>query len=203
MIGMDFLMSDDAFEIMVHDIDSLQDLEAFNLTDEKYNKRISDIIGKNRNEILQAELGLYGKYQNIPQELIHTLFFTKVDLIWNQDTRSYRSTGKIGIGSIQNHQIHKMVDGYMELSKRRSGDLFDVYLQLDRNIWYYFAYTRGVMHVLSSNRNFNLTVGDLNTKQRQLKTKRDEEPYIFIVSTGRKKDIFLRGFLEGGTEIIE
>jgi hypothetical protein len=203
MIGMDFLMSDDAFQIMSHDIDSLQGLEAFDLTDEKYNKRISDIIGKDRNEILQAELGLYGEYQNIPQELIHTLFFTKVDLIWNQDTRSYRSTGKIGIGSINGQQIHKMVDGYMELSKRRSGDLFDVYLQLDRDIWYYFGYTRGVLHVLSSNRNFNLTVGNLKTKQRQLKTKRDEEPYIFIVTTGRKKDMFLRGFLEGAVEIIE
>jgi hypothetical protein len=203
MIGMDFLMSDDAFQIMSHDIDSLQGLEAFNLTDEKYNKRISEIIGINRNEILQAELGLYGKYQNIPEELIHTLFFTKVDLIWNQDTRSYRSTGKIGIGSINGHQIQKMVDGYMELSKRRSGDLFDVYLKLDENIWYYFAYTRGVMHVLSSNRNFNLTVGDLKTKQRQLKTKRNEEPYIFIVTTGRKKEMFLRGFIEGGTEIVE
>lgn len=203
MIGMDFFMSDDAFEIMSHDIDSLQELEAFDLTDEKYNKRISDIIGKRQSEILQAELGLYGKYQNIPKELMHTLFFTKVDLVWNQDTRSFRSTGKIGLGSANGHQIHKMVDGYMELSKRRSGDLFDVYLQLDRNMWYYFAYTRGVMHVLSSNPAFNLTVGELSTKKRQLKTKRNEEPYIFIVSTGRKKDMFLRGFLEGGTEITE
>jgi len=203
MISMDFLMSDEAFQVMSHDIDSLPGLEAFDLTDEKYNKRISDIIGKNRNEIIQAELGLYGEYQNVPEELIHTLFFTKVDLDWNQDTRSYRSTGKIGIGSINGQQIHKMVDGYMELSKRRSGDLFDVYLQLDRDIWYYFSYTRGVMHVLSSNRNFNLIVSELKTKQRQLKTKRNEEPYIFIVSTGRKKDIFLRGFLEGDVEIIE
>lgn len=203
MISLDFLMSDDAFQVMLRDIDSLQGLEAFDLTDEKYNRRISDIIGKERNEILQAELGLYGEYQNIPKELIHTLFFTKVDLVWNQDTRSYRSNGKIGIGSINGQQIHKMVDGYMELSKRRSGDLFDVYLMLDRNIWYYFGYTRGVMHVLSSNRNFNLTVGDLKTKQRQLKTKRNEEPYIFIVTTGRKKDMFLRGFLERGVEIIE
>jgi hypothetical protein len=203
MISMDFLMSDDAFKVMLRDIDSLPGLEAFNLTDIKYNKRISDIVGKERNEILQAELGLYGEYQNIPKELIHTLFFTKVDFIWDQDSRSYKSTGKIGIGSINGQQVHKMVDGYMELSKRRSGDLFDVFLQLDRNIWYYFGYTRGVMHVLSSNRNFNLIIGDLKTKQRQLKTKRNEEPYIFIVTTGRKKDMFLRGFLQGSDGITE
>ena len=203
MISMDFLMSDEAFQVMTHDIDSLQGLEAFNLTDAKYNKRISDIVGKERSKILEAELGLYGKYQNIPKELIHTLFFTKVDLLWNQDTRSYRSVGKIGIGSINGQQVHKMVNGYMELSKRRSGDLFDVYLELDRDLWYYFGYTRGVMHVLSSNRNFNLIVGDLKTKQRQLKTKRNEEPYIFIVTTGRKKDMFLRGFLGGEVETGE
>jgi hypothetical protein len=105
----------------------------------------------------------YGEYQNLPEELIHTLFFTKVDLVWNQDTRSYRSTGKIGIGSINGQQIHKMVDGYMELSKRRSGDLFDVYLMLDRGIWYYFSYTR--VMALSSKCNFDLIASELKTKQ--------------------------------------
>lgn len=200
MIAMDFFMSDDAFQVMSQEIDSLQGLEPFDLTDAKYVKRISEMIGMERTEKLQSDLGLYGRYQEIPQELIHTLFFSKVDLIWNQETRSYRSTGKIGIGSINGHQIHKMVDGYMELSKRRSGDLFDVYLELDRTTWYYVGYTRGVLHVLSSNRDFNLVISDMKTSKRQLKTKRNEEPYIFVVTTARKKDMFLRGFLEGGEE---
>ncbi len=200
MIGLDFFMSDDALATMSQEIDSLAGLEAFDLTDEAYVKRIAEIIGKDRTEILQTELGLYGTYQDIPQELIHTLFISKVDLVWNQDTRSYRSTGKIGIGSINGHQIHKLVDGYLELSKRRSADLFDMYLQLDRTTWYYIGYTRGVLHLLSSNRDFNLVISDMKTRKRQLKTKRNEEPYIFIITTGRKKDMFLRGFLEDQEE---
>lgn len=200
MIAMDFLMSDEAFRIMSQEIDSLQGLEPFDLTDAKYVKRISEMIGQDRTERFQDDLGLYGAYQEIPQELKHTLFFSKVDLLWNQETRSYRSTGKIGIGSINGNQIHKMVDGYMELSKRRSGDLFDVYLQLDRTTWYYIGYTRGVLHVLSSNRDFNVVISNLKTSQRQLKTKRNEEPYIFVVTTARKKEMFLRGFLGGGEE---
>jgi len=196
MIGMDFFMSEDALRIMSQEIDSLPGLEAFNLTDKVYVKRISEIIGKDRTDRMQAELGLYGAYQEIPEELNHRLFISKADLLWNQETRSYRSTGKIGIGSINGNQIHKLVDGYLELSKRRSGDLFDIYLQLDRTTWYYIGYTRGVLHLLSSNRDFNMVINDMKTKQRQLKTKRNEEPYIFIITTARKKDMFLRGFLE-------
>jgi len=200
MIMLDFFMSEDALNIMAREIDSLAGLEAFDLTDENYVKRIAEIIGKDRTDILQTELGLYGAYQNIPKEIIHTLFISEVDLVWNQDTRSYRSTGKIGIGSINGHQIHKLVDGYLELSKRRSADLFNMYLQLDRTTWYYIGYTRGVLHVLSSNRDFNLVISDIKTRKRQLKTKRNEEPYIFIITTGRKKDMFLRSFLEDAEE---
>jgi hypothetical protein len=200
IIAMDFFMSDEAFSIMAQEIDSLQGLEAFDMTDGTYVKRISEMIGTDRTERLQAELGLYGAYQGIPQELRHTLFFSKVDLVWNQETRSYRSTGKIGIGSINGHQIHKMVDGHMELSKRRSGDLFDLYLQLDNNTWYYIGYTRGVLHVLSSNRDFNLVISNMKTSQRQLKTKRNEEPYIFVVTTAQKKEMFLRGLRDSSEE---
>ncbi|KPK87921.1 MAG: hypothetical protein AMS27_00785 [Bacteroides sp. SM23_62_1] len=200
IIAMDFFMSDQAFLIMSQEIDSLQGLEPFDLIDGAYVKRISEIISRDQTEALQADLGLYGAYQELPEELKHTLFFSRVDLIWNQETRSYRSTGKIGIGNINGHQIHKMVDGYMELSKRRSGDLFDLYLQLDRTTWYYIGYTRGVLHVLSSNREFNMAINNMKTSQRQLKTKRNEEPYIFVITTAQKRDMFLRSFLEESEE---
>jgi hypothetical protein len=182
--------------ILGADLDSLHDLEAVDMSDPFYIKGLGDILGKERAARLQEEMGLYGEYQQVPEELIHTLFFSDIDLYWNQNTRSYRSKGKIGLGSVNGNQVHKKVNGYMELSKRRSGDLFDVYLELDQKTWYYFGYTRGVMHMLSSNRNFNLTINDLKTSQRQMKTAKNEIPYVFIVTTADKKNAFLRQFMQ-------
>jgi hypothetical protein len=191
-LAMDFFMSDPAFEIMANEIDSLQNLEGIDMTDPGYIKVISELVGTNRAEALQAEMGLYGDYTSeLPEELRHSLFFTDINFVWNQDARSWRSDGKVSIGSINGNQVNKKVDGIMELSKRRSGDLLDIYLELDSKSWYYFGYTRGVMHVLSSNREFNSTINSLKTKQRQMKTPRNEVPYIFIVATARKKAMFL------------
>ena len=192
--AMDFFMSEPAFEIMANEIDSLQTLEGIDMTDPGYMKVMSELVGTRRAEALQAEMGLYGEYtSDLPAELQHTLFFTDINLVWNQDANSWRSVGKISLGSINGQQVNKKVDGVMEFSKRRSGDLLDIYLELDSRTWYYFGYTRGVMHVLSTNREFNSTISEMKTSQRQMKTARNEIPYIFIVAIARKKAMFLEG----------
>ena len=37
-----------------------------------------------------------------------------------------------------------------------------------------------------------MTINNLKTKQRKLKTPKNEIPFIFIVATGQKKELFLR-----------
>ncbi len=193
-LTLDFFMSDEAFEVMANQIDSFPRLNAVNLADKEYTKMLSHLVGKDRAEALQAELGLYGAYQSEVEELNKSLFFSNINFIWHQETQSYRSEGKISLGSINAHAINKQVDGIIEIQKKRSGDLIDIYLELDERNWYYFGYTRGVMHCLSTNRNFNYIISDLKTKNRQMKTPRNEVPFIFITSTARKKSMFLRRF---------
>lgn len=193
---LDFYMSDEAFQIMANEIDSFPDLQAVELTDLSYMKRLAEFVGKERAERLQAEMGLYGEYQSEIPELDKSLFFTQIRFLWNQQTQSYRSEGPISLGSINGHPINKKVEGIIELQKKRSGDLLDIYLELDGRNWYYFGYTRSVMHCLSSNREFNFTISELKTKQRKMKTPRNQVPYIFITATARKKAMFLRRFEE-------
>jgi len=193
---LDFFMSDDAFTIMSNEIDSFPDLEAVDLASPGYMKMLSELVGVHRAEVLQAELGLYGAYQSEIPELDKSLFFNHVKLLWNQETQSYRSDGKISLGGINGNHVNKKVDGIIELQKKRSGDLLDIYIELDNRNWYYFGYTRGVMHCLSSNRNFNYTISDLKTKERKMKTPKNQVPYIFITATARKKAMFLRRFEE-------
>ncbi|KPL14067.1 MAG: hypothetical protein AMS26_12105 [Bacteroides sp. SM23_62] len=178
-------------------------LEAVDLASPDYVKNLSELIGRDRTEKYQTELGLYGEYQSSVPELTHTLFFAKVKLVWHQESRSYRSAGKISLASINGDQINKQLDGYMEFTKRRNGDMVDIYLELDRRNWYYFGYVRGVMSVLSSNRDFNTAIDEVKTSQRRMKTPRDEVPYLYVVSDPRKKAMFVRRMEEGEESPIE
>ncbi|MCK4345620.1 MAG: hypothetical protein KAX05_10075, partial [Bacteroidales bacterium] len=74
------------------------------------------------------------------------------------------------------------------------GDLFDLYLKIDENIWYYFGYSRGVLQSLSSNRDFNMKLQELNPNQRKLKVRSGETPYIYMVAVDQKLSRFLRRF---------
>jgi len=190
-LALNYFMSEEAFEIMAGEIDP------------DYVKNLSELIGRDRTEKYQTELGLYGEYQSSVPELTHTLFFAKVKLVWHQESRSYRSAGKISLASINGDQINKQLDGYMEFTKRRNGDMVDIYLELDRRNWYYFGYVRGVMSVLSSNRDFNTAIDEVKTSQRRMKTPRDEVPYLYVVSDPRKKAMFVRRMEEGEESPIE
>jgi hypothetical protein len=202
-LALNYFMSEDAFEIMAGEIDGMPTLDAVDLANPLYVKNLAELIGRERTEKYQTELGLYGEYQSSVPELTHTLFFTTVKLVWNQESRSYRSEGKISLGSINGDQINKQLDGYIELTKRRNGDLVDIYLELDRRNWYYFGYTRGVMSVLSSNRDFNIAIDEVKTSQRKMKTPRDEVAYMYVVSDPRKKAMFLRRMQEDREPPIE
>ncbi|MFC2098390.1 hypothetical protein ACFLSP_01460 [Bacteroidota bacterium] len=200
---LDFFMSDDAFGIMTNEIDSFPNLEAVDLTDPAYMKKLSELVGGDRAETLQTELGLYGAYQSEISEINKSLFFSHLKLLWNQETQSYRSDGKISLGGINGKQVNKKIDGIIEMQKKRSGDLLDIYLELDNRHWYYFGYTRGVMHCLSSNREFNTTISAIKTKDRKMKTPKNQVPFIFITSTAQKKAMFLRRFVEQQAPVEE
>ncbi|MCK4630962.1 MAG: hypothetical protein KAT40_05930, partial [Bacteroidales bacterium] len=83
---------------------------------------------------------------------------------------------------------------YLEIQKKKSGDMFDLYLKLDNETWYYFAYTRGVMQALSNNHRFTDPIQVLKTGQRRLDVKSGETSYIYMLSVDRKLQMFLRRF---------
>ncbi len=202
-LSLNYFMSGDAFEIMAAEIDAMPGLQAVDLAAPLYVKNLRELIGTDRAEKYQTELGLYGEYQTSVPELTHTLFITNVKLVWNQLSRSYRSEGKISLGSINGDQINRQMDGYIEFTKRRNGDMVDIYLELDRRNWYYFGYTRGVMSVLSSNREFNVAIEEVKTSQRKMKTPRDEVAYLYVLSDPRKKAMFLRRMQEDDEPPVE
>jgi hypothetical protein len=195
ILGMDFYIGDNIINVMANELDSMPSLPAVDLNRPMYTKSLIELIGKSRYDAMRSELGLFGTLKEMPAELKHTILFNELRLKWNNESNSWISVGKIGIASINNTQINKRVDGLIELQIKRSGDIMDIYLQLDRRSWYYFGYTRGVMQIHSSNNEFLERMKKLKPAERRQKVTSGES-YIYMVSTDVKKNTFLRRYRE-------
>ncbi len=195
VMGMDFYFSQEALNIFGNELDSLPELEPADLSSELYQLAITNIAGKLQAERLDTELGLYGSYSEIPDSLKFSILFNELPLRWNQETRSYRHNGKVGIGIIGDVQVNKKVDAYVEFVERGSGDIFDIYLMVDENTWYYLAYSPGGFQVLSSNRDFNGLIFELPDKVRKLKSRGRQPSYIYSLASQRRLGLFLERFL--------
>lgn len=205
LMGINFFIADNVINIMATEIDSIPDIPASNLNSFLYKKGMEELVGPPMARKLYNELALFGDYKETPEELEFTLFLNKVTLLWNDESNSYISSGKIEIGSINNIQINKQVDGLIELQIKRSGDIFDMYIEIDKNTWYYFGYTRGVLQILSSNKAMLDEIISLKPKERKSKVKRGTS-FIYLVSTDRKMKRFYdkyRRIIEEGEEVIE
>ncbi len=190
MMSMDFFIDEEMINLMAHEIDSLPGLNAADLNRRTYKKSMVEIIGKEKADLLQDELTLFGEIKELPPELKHTILFNQLKLVWDDRNNAYQSEGQIGIASINGVQINKMVDGLIVLQIKRSGDIMDMWLDLGKGDYYYFGYTRGVMHIHSSNRTFVETIFAMKPKERRMKVKRKETSYIYMIATDRKKNRF-------------
>lgn len=195
LMVLDFYFNDEALSVFGRELDSLPDLEPVDLTNENYKLSVRNLVGEAMADKLENELGLYGKYSAIPDSMKFPLVFNELKLDWNQETRSYRYNGKVGIGIIGDVQVNKKVDAYMEFVERGSGDIFDIYLMVDDNTWYYLAYSPGGFQVLSSNRDFNAIILDTPDKERTLKSRGRQPSYIYSLASSRRLQLFLDRFL--------
>lgn len=205
LLGMDFFFAEEALQIMLSDINSKPTLRPVDMSEKVYTHGINELIGTSDAAAMTDESMLFGALSNLPKKLVHTLMFTKLDLIWNDDLSSYISEGQIGIGNINGIPVNRMVDGFIEIQKKRSGDIMDVYLQIDERTWYYFGYTRGVMQSYSNNRDFLDILTKLNTNQRSKKVKSGEVSYIYMVASDRKISNFRRRMrmIQEGDQALE
>ncbi len=192
MMTVDFFFDDGAIEKMGETFNSIADLKPVDFSRPTYEKGLREILGKEKADKLISQINLYGSFRKFPDELKKSIFFTDLKMRWNSRTRSYVSTGKIGIGNVDKVQINKYVNGRVELVKKKGGDILNIYLEGDNNNWYYFNYTRGLMQAISSNEAFNTVIKEMKPDKRQSKAEKGISPYVYNLSTTRKKDDFLK-----------
>lgn len=192
----DFFFDDNAIKMMAEHINENINLQSVSFNRQVYQKGLRELLGVKEAEEILSDLNLNNSMKKIPAKLDKRFVFTDLKMKWNEQADAYESFGKIGIGNINNIQINKYVDGMVRIEKKRSGDIVDIYLEMDENNWYYFNYRRGVMKAVSSNEEFNTRIMEMELKDRKYDNKKGEENFLFMFTSDRMKRSFVEDYLE-------
>jgi len=160
-----------------------------------FNFVFEDLVDEKEREKLKSELATIGRFRRFPDELSKMMIIGDVRMHYDTLSRSFVSTGPIGIASIRDGMVNRYLSGKIEMTKKRNGDEFTLYLEISPNDWYFFNYRNNVMQFLSSDL-------DLNDKIREAQLSRKEQKrvskiwrgYRYTLSTDRKKREFIRRY---------
>jgi len=187
----DFYFANDALNFMK---DKLNEINAkgLDLGSPVYSLGLTNLLGKEEAGNFLSEINLFGTLKKIPDELLKSFVFSDVKFTYNKATRSFVSHGPIGVAMILGQPVNKYFDGYIEVIRRRSGDVINIYLEADRRNWYYFRYSNKLMEAISSYDDFNKILSEVKTEKRKDAEDKLEEGYRFQLSTSQRKNTFLR-----------
>jgi hypothetical protein len=204
ILGFDFYFSPEALRIMSDEIRLIPTLKSVNLNSEFNKKGMDDLLGAELSSRLKEELDLFGVSRELPNEFNFEILLNDVNLYWNEPTSSFRSKGKIGIGYIGNQPLNVYVDGFIEIQRRRSGDMFDIYLKADESTYYYFSYIRGNMMTQAANKTYSMLIAGLKPKVRKHPKSTSKQSYTYMITVEDRLSRFLQRMTEGDeSDVIE
>ena len=203
ILGFDFHFAPTALRIMTDEIRMIPTLKAVNLNSELNNKGMKDLMGAQSANQLKDEINLFGASRNLPKDFVYEILLNDVTLEWNESTSSFRSVGKIGLGFIAQQPINVYVDGYIEIQRRRSGDMVDIYLKANESTWYYFSYIPGTMMAQSGNSSFNSTLTGARANDRKHPDSTVRMPYTYMIALEDRLQKFLRKMTSDVPESVD
>ena len=187
----DFLFDEGSLNAMADSL-KLSDLEGLDVTRKDYQAFLDYNMSEADSKDMKNDISIYGNIRRLPEELIHTMVLTDVNLYWNSFTNSYISKGPIGVMSLGGNAVNRYLKGNLELIRRRSGDVITLYLEVNPMQYYFFDYRNGIMQTISSDMVYNNRISDLKPEKRMMSKPGLEEAYEFLLSSRRKLIDFLR-----------
>lgn len=187
----DFFFSDQAFSRMRENLVQAN-LNGTEVNSPPYASMLYNLLGEGAARELLEELNTTGQVRRLPPQLSRSLVLTNLSMSWNPELKSFISKGPFGIAGIQKELLNRQVNGFVEIGKRRTGDILNIYIEADERTWYFFTYGNGIMQAISSNNDFNNIIAAIKEDKRTVKGKTEEDGYQYIISTPERRLAFLR-----------
>jgi hypothetical protein len=202
MMTINFPIRADVIKTMTEELNDEVTLSPVFFNDYKVRRRMEYVLGTDTVKALLKNYELSGDLGKTPNGLNKTIVLSDVQMYYDTTSKSYRSTGEIGVGFVGGTVVGKYMKGYVEIIRNeKKGDQISVFLQPTSQVWYYFNYKAGFMYCLSSNEeDFNNKI--VNTKDKDRVTKVDKNEYQFVLGADENKNKFVRSF-NGGSIVVD
>jgi len=188
-IPLNFYFNEKALEVFTNDLNAVNDADAVDLqTNNVYEIMLKNKLGFDRSEELMSKIKTSsdGRYRKVPKELIKTIFISDVRFKYNRRSRSFVSSGPIGIASIGKEQILKYIEGKIEIQNK--GSVYKVTMAFEVGSGYYFFQIKGNQKTgqvlaYSSNNEFNTLIKEAKSDDRKYKEKGKQGKFNYYIST--------------------
>jgi hypothetical protein len=205
-IPLNFFFSEKALEIMTTDLNNQMDADAVNLDSRAFNLALGQIFGNAEAEKLMTEITTQGgAFKRIPKEIQSTILISDVEMKYNSLRRSFVSTGKIGIASIDKTQVNKYFTGKIEIQNKGSYTEMRLVIDLGGGSYYYFEYnsSSGNMLAFTTNAEFIKVIEETKPEDRKMKSKEEGKTikYVFGIGTAVSYKKFMRQLEMSGEEV--
>jgi hypothetical protein len=186
----DFPFKAEALTLMLQDLDKAN-TAGIKLSGDPAAMAYRQLLGAELATEVIYNLSTFGTLRRIPDELKKSLVLSQVTLRYNPASRSFISEGKIGVSMVAGEPVNKYFDGFMEIVRKRSGDILTIYIEVNRRQWYIFQYSSNLMQATSSNNDYNnILIEDVSGR----KEKGDEQGYRYINMPTSTKNRILRAW---------
>ena len=186
---MDVYFNQQAWKRMADVINGTPGLMGIDLSDREYQKSLVEYLGIEKADKWFSQLSL-GNTKKYPKELERLLVLSGINLQWHGYQSVFFHEGPIGIANAGKHQINKYVYGFIMIEVNRRKASFEIFLEVDRDTYFYFKYSGGLLSAYSSDAEFNQIVMETKASNTTLKSTNKSNNYSFRISSPSMIDRF-------------
>ncbi len=161
-----------------------------NYDNERFRRQLAQLCEDKKDDGVFKEYERAGNFKR-PKEFTHNLVLTGVNLVFDREDGTLRSTGKLGLALVGERNISKKVDGFVELGYRQGSDYFNIHIRTGASEWFYFEYSRGVLGVLSSYDVFATQIGALMPSGKNVVKADGGKFYRYVIGSAGNRQDFL------------
>jgi hypothetical protein len=166
---------------------SEEDVDYFS---DEFQLSIPEFINPKNDKTFTTQMNKEGTFKR-PEDSPFTIFLTDLKMVWDQESRSFRSIAPIGIAYVGTTSVNRVVQkAYLEFGYKKTGDFLSLYIPGDDDNWYYFFYQNNNMQIASGNRAFITALGAIDPDKRRTKSE-DGKVYQYNVGSENKKNSFV------------
>lgn len=191
-----FPFSKAALVQMKTEITNTQVQQLIDLSKSNFDLYINNELPKETATKVNNELSASGRITKMPKELESTLTLFDLNFYWDDDNQSFMAQGYANVASVGEEQLFRRCKVYVQIQKRRSGDLIALMIEYKPQGFYYFSYKNGELSTYSTDTKYNEIIELTPAKETKVKGKKDEEDFYYGLATKSKPLLFLRNFEE-------